>query len=148
MGAAARHPAATRQDGPFDGAKCVLALGRRVVVLRRDDRPGLPFAGHWDLPGGGREAGERARATLARELREETGFRLPARLRWRRRVRGRWIARAALPAAAAAQMRLGDEGSEIRAVSRPQLRRLGPFVPGLKEAALRRSDRPSRLPDR
>lgn len=38
----------------FDGAKLALYLGEKLAVILRDDLPGLLFADHWDLPGGGR----------------------------------------------------------------------------------------------
>ena len=36
----------------FVGAKAALFCEGRVLTCLRDDRPGLPWAGHWDLPGG------------------------------------------------------------------------------------------------
>ena len=42
----------------FDGAKLALYVGEKLAVILRDDTPGLPFADHWDLPGGGREGEE------------------------------------------------------------------------------------------
>lgn len=59
---------------PFEGAKVALFLGEQLVVILRDDFAGLPFAGHWDLPGGGREGGETPFACVARECMEELGL--------------------------------------------------------------------------
>ncbi len=69
----------------FVGAKAALFCGPRVLTCLRDGHPGLPWPGHWDLPGGGREGGEPPEDCLLRELDEEFGLRLPpARLIWRR----------------------------------------------------------------
>jgi 8-oxo-dGTP diphosphatase len=69
----------------FVGAKAALFCEGRVLTCLRDDRPGLPWAGHWDLPGGGREGAETPEDCLLRELGEEFGLCLtPARLVWRR----------------------------------------------------------------
>jgi 8-oxo-dGTP diphosphatase len=69
----------------FVGAKAALFCGPRVLTYLRDDLPGLPWAGHWDLPGGGREGGESPEDCLLRELMEEFGLRLtPDRLTWAR----------------------------------------------------------------
>ena len=102
----------------FIGAKAALFCGQSLLVYLRDDRPGLPWPAHWDLPGGGREAGEAPKACLLRELHEEFGLALPpARLVWQRRfpamtdpVRtavffGGWLAPADIAA-----IRFGDEG--------------------------------------
>ncbi len=70
--------------GDFVGAKLALILGDRVLCYLRDDFAGLPFAGHWDLPGGGREGDETAEECVLRELEEEFGLRLgEERLIWR-----------------------------------------------------------------
>lgn len=67
------------------GAKAALFLGEQLLTYQRDDRPGLPWAGLWDLPGGGREGEESAEDCLLRELFEEFGLQLPpSRLIWRR----------------------------------------------------------------
>jgi 8-oxo-dGTP diphosphatase len=69
----------------FIGAKAALFVGTSVLTCQRDDRPGLPWRGLWDLPGGGREGSEAPEDCLLRELREEFGLRLsPDRLIWRR----------------------------------------------------------------
>jgi 8-oxo-dGTP diphosphatase len=69
----------------FVGAKVALFCGTGVLTCQRDDLPDLPWAGLWDLPGGGREGNEGPRDCLLRELHEEFGLRLPAdRLIWER----------------------------------------------------------------
>jgi 8-oxo-dGTP diphosphatase len=69
----------------FVGAKAALFCGDCLLTCLRDVHPGLPWPGHWDLPGGGREAGESPEDCLLRELEEEFGLRLPpSRLVWRR----------------------------------------------------------------
>ena len=67
----------------FVGAKAALFCDGAVLTYLRDDRPGLPWPGYWDLPGGGREGAESAEQCLLREVEEEFGLRLtPAHLRW------------------------------------------------------------------
>lgn len=69
----------------FIGCKAALFCGGEILAYQRDDKPGLPWAGLWDLPGGGREGGETPEDCLLRELEEEFGLRLPPdRLIWRR----------------------------------------------------------------
>ena len=103
------------QEGPFDGAKVALFIGDALAVILRDDTPGLPWRGCWDLPGGGREGTESAWDCAARECREELGLRVPRdAVVWSRayrdRGRLRWFFVARQPGEAAAQVRLGDEG--------------------------------------
>lgn len=69
------------ESGVFIGAKAAFFHGTRLLTLQRDDLPGLPWAGRWDLPGGGREGDEPPEACLLRELYEEFGLHLtPDRL--------------------------------------------------------------------
>lgn len=69
----------------FTGAKAALFCGAGVLTCLRDDRPGLPWPGLWDLPGGGRNGTESPEDCLLRELWEEFGVWLPPeRLVWRR----------------------------------------------------------------
>jgi 8-oxo-dGTP diphosphatase len=69
----------------FVGAKAALFCGSNVLTCQRDDKPGLRWAGLWDLPGGGREGLETPEDCLLRELWEEFGLTLsPDRLIWRR----------------------------------------------------------------
>lgn len=102
----------------FVGCKVALFCGDAVLVYLRDDKPGLPWAAMWDVPGGGREGGETPEECLLREVYEEFGLRIaPDRLIWRRvfpsmldaaRLSvffGGWIT-----AAEIAAIRFGDEG--------------------------------------
>jgi len=107
---------ATTRDGDFLGAKCAVFIGSRLVVLRRDDRPGLLWPGALDLPGGGREPGEmRPESTVLREIREEVGLVLaPDALLYARRYtkpEGHvWFFAAHLPEGTERAIVFGDEG--------------------------------------
>ncbi len=61
---------------------CVAAIlyntDRQVLLMQRDEKPSLEFAGWWTLPGGRIEAGETPAAAIERELREEIEI-VPAR---------------------------------------------------------------------
>jgi len=71
-------------DG-FHGAKLALLIGDRLVSILRDKDPEIPYPDMWDLPGGGREAGESPEACVLRELKEELSLTLSeADLRWKR----------------------------------------------------------------
>ena len=106
----------------FTGAKAAffhLEDGEtRLLTLLRDDIPGLPWPGHWDLPGGGREGFESPETCLLRELQEEFGLALPAS-RLEHRFTFPAISGGALPAifftgrlsaAEIAAIRFGNEG--------------------------------------
>ncbi len=57
----------------LDSSAAVLLQGNRFLLGKRAE--GLIMGGRWDLFGGKREAGETARMTLRRELREELSIR-------------------------------------------------------------------------
>jgi 8-oxo-dGTP diphosphatase len=100
----------------FSGTKIALFLGDDLLVMRRDNRPDIPYPGHLDLPGGGREGQETPQQCILRETAEEVGLCLhPRDLVWSHRyLRPRgwvWFFAAHLPAAATAQVRFGSEGT-------------------------------------
>ncbi len=105
-------------SGDFVGAKAVFLWQGRVLTYLRDDWPDLPFAGLWDLPGGGREADESPAACLLRELAEEFGLHLPEdRLHWRAEFpsmlwpdKRSWFFAGRLMTAETQAIRFGDEG--------------------------------------
>ena len=107
---------ATCDTGDFLGAKCALFLGERLLVLRRDDKPGLLWPGALDFPGGGRDPGEmRPETTVLREIMEEVGLSLRAKhLSYARRYtkpEGHvWFFAAHMPAALEQEIVFGDEG--------------------------------------
>ncbi|WP_295044579.1 NUDIX hydrolase [uncultured Paracoccus sp.] len=110
-----------KEEVAFHGAKLILVHQGRLLTCLRDDRPGLPFPGHWDLPGGGREGNESPLDCALRELHEEFGLVLPpARLAGRsfasRQFPGwrSWLFTGALSAAEVGAIRFGDEGQEWR----------------------------------
>lgn len=58
----------------FDGAKLLLFAGRHLVVLRRDNKPSIPWPGFLDFPGGARDGSESPERCVLRETREELGL--------------------------------------------------------------------------
>jgi len=99
----------------FSGAKLALFLGRDLLVILRDDKVDIPYPGHWDLPGGGREGAETPADCALRETHEEVGLQLQKQdLIWAReytRPRGQvWFFVARQPPSLVDQIRFGPEG--------------------------------------
>lgn len=106
----------------FAGAKLALFLGSDLLVIRRDDRPDIPWPNFWDLPGGGREGSESPQDCVLRETREEVGLIVPrAALVWStsylRPVGRTWFFAAHLPLATQDDVVFGSEGQEWRLMS-------------------------------
>ncbi|WPY93467.1 NUDIX hydrolase [Limimaricola variabilis] len=106
-----------RRGESFDGAKAALFIGDRLLVIRRDDRPDIPYPGALDFPGGGREGRETPEQTLAREMHEEVGLDMgEAALLWQRpfdsatRPGRVWFFVMRMQAEAEARIVFGDEG--------------------------------------
>jgi 8-oxo-dGTP diphosphatase len=108
----------TPYDGqPFGGAKLALYLGDSLAVILRDAKPGLIFADHWDLPGGGRENEENPLECALRECHEELGLIVPHdSILWGRKfLEGpevKWFFVAQMPQKTAGDVVFGDEGQE------------------------------------
>ncbi len=99
----------------FEGAKLALFLGDQLAVILRDDMPGLPFAGYWDLPGGGREGQEAPLECALRECHEELGLHVPKNaVIWQKPfnegVFTKWFFVARLPFQAQHDVVFGNEG--------------------------------------
>ncbi len=100
----------------FHGAKLAILSGQRIVTILRDDRPDIPWPGFWDLPGGGREAGETPEACILRETHEELGLVLdPSDLHWKRRAASPqgghvWFFTSVQPGFDPGRVRFGNEG--------------------------------------
>jgi 8-oxo-dGTP diphosphatase len=109
------------EEAPFCGAKLFLYHGDHLLSYLRDDLPHIPFPGHWDLPGGGREGREPPLSCALRELWEEFGLRLaPQGLSGRafpsHQTPGlsSWLFTGAITAQQIATIRFGDEGQMWR----------------------------------
>lgn len=116
----------SKEEAAFHGAKLLLIHDGRLLTYLRDDFPHLPFPGHWDLPGGGREGAESPVRCALRELEEEFGLSLdPARLQGRtypsheRPTMVSWFFTGALSGAEIAAIRFGSEGQEWRMMAIP-----------------------------
>ncbi len=99
----------------FHGAKLALYMGDKLAVILRDEIAGLPFAGYWDLPGGGREGDETPLACALRECREELGLRVPPdaviwQARFNEGEQVKWFFVGRLPETAAKDVVFGNEG--------------------------------------
>ncbi len=112
-----------RWDGSdFAGAKLAALHAGRILTYRRDAKPGIPWPGLIDLPGGGREGDESPAACGLRELAEEFGIHLPeSRICWARPFpamdapgRTGWFLALHLAAAEIAAIRFGNEGHSPR----------------------------------
>lgn len=102
-------------DETFGGAKVCLFLGDKLAVILRDDLADLPYANHWDLPGGGREGNETPFECARRECLEELGLDIaPASVLWKRAYRAaettNWLFVVGAPAEASQDVVFGDEG--------------------------------------
>ncbi len=76
----------------FSGFKVALFFGEQLVVIQRDVKPGLPFAGLWDFPGGGRENEESILTCAIREIHEELGILLtPQHFIWQKQFNSELI---------------------------------------------------------
>lgn len=70
----------------FSGVKAALLLDdNQLLIIQRDNKPGLRFAGLWDFPGGSREDNETPFECVAREVEEELDIKLiESEIIWRK----------------------------------------------------------------
>ncbi|WP_109310802.1 NUDIX domain-containing protein [Ruegeria sp. AU67] len=95
----------------FTGAKVALFLGSDLLVIQRDDKKDIPFPGHFDFPGGGREGAETPLQCVRRETLEEVGLNLAkADFVWSRMYGQNWFFAAHRPTSDVNLIRFGDEG--------------------------------------
>ncbi|WP_431297538.1 NUDIX hydrolase [Tabrizicola sp. BL-A-41-H6] len=127
----------------FVGCKAAFFCGTDILVYLRDEKPGLGWAGLWDLPGGGREGKETPEECLLRELDEEFGLRFAAeRLIWRGEfpsmmdaARRSFFFGGRLSAAEVAAIRFGDEGQRWEMMPVPVFVAHGLAVPEMQRRA-------------
>jgi 8-oxo-dGTP diphosphatase len=102
----------------FSGTKIALIRDEDLIVYLRDDKAGIPYPGVWDLPGGGREAGETPLDCALREVEEEFGLTIdPGHVRRLTRYASStpegldtWFCMADVSAEDIARIRFGNEG--------------------------------------
>lgn len=122
----------------FAGAKLALFIGDALLTILRDDRPDIPWPGHWDLPGGGREGNETPEACAVREIHEEVGLtiRVPDLLAGEAVQRPHgivWFFAAHLPDAAQADVRFGGEGQRWVLMTPPEYCRHPKRIPAFAD---------------
>ena len=121
----------------FSGSKVALFLGERLLVQLRDNRPDVAWAGHWDLPGGGRDGTETPWETLSREVDEEVGLAMEeAEVLWRMQSTSGdkpdaivWFYVARMPADKVGEVLFGDEGEAWALMAPDRFMGLTPVVP-------------------
>ncbi len=111
----------------FIAAKMALFLGDRILTILRDDFDSIPFPGHWDFPGGGREGQETPETCILRETLEEVNLRLSpkdlkTKLAYNRPTGLVWFFVAHLDISYMAKVRLGDEGQKFALMTPEQYR--------------------------
>ncbi len=124
----------------FVGAKAALLYKDSVLAILRDDKDGIPYPGHWDLPGGGREGGETPVEVVIRETREELGITLgPEVFVWQKFYPGVVDARrmacflvAAVNDKQINNIRLGDEGQRWKLMTLQEFLHHPKTVEGMK----------------
>lgn len=60
----------------FTGVKIALLHNARLLMIQRDDKPGINFPGLWDFPGGARDDEESPIECVTREVNEELAIKL------------------------------------------------------------------------
>lgn len=103
----------------FVGAKVAILRHSEILTILRDDIPTIPWPGHWDLPGGGREGEESSVECVLRETKEEIGVDLKEadltwRSAWNSAGKTAWFFVAELPDFDVRCVHFGDEGQAWR----------------------------------
>jgi ADP-ribose pyrophosphatase len=62
------------EDGPAIALVALLNPAGEILLLLRDDKPGINYPGHWSLIGGHRDGEETIHETAQREVKEEIGL--------------------------------------------------------------------------
>ncbi len=111
----------TEPSTDFAATKLLLMRGGEMLTHLRDEIDSIPYPGHWDLPGGGREGDETPMECGLRELFEEYSLTLPPERLTARAFPSMsrpglfsWLLVGAITEAEIAAIRFGDEGQEWR----------------------------------
>lgn len=111
----------TDTNADFAATKLLLTRDGDMLTHLRDEIDSIPFPGHWDLPGGGREGDETPMQCGLRELHEEYGLTLPPQRLCARAFPSMsrpglssWLLVGTITEAEIAAIRFGDEGQDWR----------------------------------
>jgi 8-oxo-dGTP diphosphatase len=118
----------------------VLNPGDELLMMLRDDMPGIAHPNKWSIPGGGCEPGEDERETICRELMEEVGIPAAEPLEaWRiidRQGSGQLLTSFIIQTRRELKDMVLNEGQELRFFAISQIPALNtpPFVRSLTDA--------------
>lgn len=91
----------------------IVVFDKKLLLLQRDDTPGIKDPERWQLPGGGIEDGETPDEAIRRELQEEIGI-VPNTLRFLATpYPGTHVYHAPLTAEEANNIKKGTEGKDL-----------------------------------
>jgi len=125
----------------FNGVKIGLIYEDKLVMIQRDDKPGLRFPGMWDFPGGARESSETPFECASRELSEELSIKLdPKSIVWKKEVESMHDPKlqahffvANISKEEIGKIKLGDEGQRWDLIPVDDFFKRSDVVPKLKD---------------
>ena len=125
----------------FVGVKIALLVDDKLVMILRDNKPDLRFAGMWDFPGGGREGSETPVECAMREVEEELLLKFPeSSIVWQKEVESMhdpslkaYFIVAKLSEENIKPIKLGEEGQEWVLMSVDDFFSRDDVVPKLKD---------------
>ncbi|MCR4329502.1 MAG: NUDIX domain-containing protein, partial [Candidatus Roizmanbacteria bacterium] len=99
---------------PLQVVSAIVVFNKKLLLLQRDNAPGIKDPGRWQLPGGGVEKNETFDTAIKRELQEEIGI-IPKTLRFLATPSPHThVYHAPLTEEEVTKIKKGDEGMDLR----------------------------------